>query len=503
MKRSRMKYSVLLPVLTMLVLLAGCQVAEQDKGMLRVGLAQMPITVDPRFATDAASVRVQEFIHRGLTKLDEHFNVQGDLAERWEHPQALLWRFYLKPGIVFSDGSKLGAADVVATLNAVLDTALASPLKASFAAIDSVTAEGGDVVVIRLHKPDASLLTRLNLGVLPQSIAHAPYRAHQTVGCGAYRLQSWSESAIVLQRVGKQGSVARIRFSGVKDPVTRILKLTRGELDFVQNDLPPHLLNYIKQQHLDIQTRPSTTFSYIGLNLQDKTLKDVRVRRALALAIDRVKLKKALFADLPVLAESVLTPTHWASSDLPVLLFDREAAKHLLDEAGVLPGSDGVRFKIVYRTSTDPTRLRLATAIAAMWADVGVQVSIESLEWGGFYARIKRGDFQVFSLAWVGITDPDIYRWILHSTMWPPKGANRGRYASDQMDGWLDEAAAANTQLERKALYGLIEQKMQQDMVYVPLWYDPVIAVSGPRISGFKVKPDGSLLSLMNVTLSD
>ncbi|MBN4073547.1 ABC transporter substrate-binding protein, partial [Mariprofundus ferrooxydans] len=467
-----------MPVLGVLLVLLGCQAGEQEKGVLRVGMAQMPITVDPRFATDAASVRVQAFLHRGLIRLDEHFNVQGDLAERWEHPEPLLWRFYLRRGVIFSDGSKLDAADVVATLNAVMDTDLASPLKAGFAAIDSVSSDGDDVVVIRLNKPDASLLTRLNLGVLPQSIAQAPYRAHQTVGCGAYRLQSWTESAITLQRVGALGTVARIRFAVVKDPVTRILKLTRGELDFVQNDLPPHLLYYIKQQQLDIQTRPSTTFSYIGLNLQDKTLKDVRVRRALALAIDRVKLKKELFADLPVLAETVLTPSHWASSRLPVVPFDRQAANHLLDEVGLLRDADGIRFSMVYRTSTDPTRLRLATAITAMWADIGVNVSIESLEWGGFYARIKRGDFQVFSLAWVGITDPDIYRWILHSTMWPPKGANRGRYASEQMDAWLDGAAAANTQSERKALYGLIEQKMQQDMVYIPLWYDPVIAVS-------------------------
>ncbi|MDQ6970018.1 MAG: ABC transporter substrate-binding protein [Mariprofundus sp.] len=487
--------------IALLLLLAGCQAPEQDAGLLRVGMAQMPITLDPRYATDAASVRVQGFIHRGLLKLDDRFNVQGDLATRWEHSEALLWRFYLQAGVHFSDGSSLDAADVVATLTAVLDSKLTSPLKASFAAIASVTAESDDVVVIRLNRPDASLLTRLNLGILPESIAHAPHQAHQTIGCGQYKLQSWAESELMLKRVSEGEGPALIRFSGVKDPVTRILKLSRGELDFVQNDLPPHLLGYIKEQHLTIQTRPSTTFSYIGLNMQDETLKGVRVRRALALGLDRAKLKKALFADLPQLAETVLTPSHWASSKLPALAFDLLEAGRLLDAAGFPRGADGIRFTINYRTSTDPTRLRLATAIAAMWQQLGVQVSIESLEWGGFYARIKRGDFQVFSLAWVGITDPDIYRWILHSSMWPPKGANRGRYASDQMDAWLDDAAAANTQAKRKALYALIEQKMQQDMVYIPLWYDPVIAVSGPRVSGFKLKPDGSLLGLMKIKL--
>jgi peptide/nickel transport system substrate-binding protein len=494
-------------VVILLALLFGCQAKPQEAGLLRVGMAQMPITLDPRFATDAASMRVQELMHRGLIRLDEHFNVQGDVAERWEQSERLVWRFYLKSGIYFSDGAEVTATDVAATLSAVLDAKLASPLKASFAAIASVQAEGDRIVVIRLKKPDASLLTRLNLGILPASLAHAAHQAHKTMGCGPFRLRSWTESALMLERVNQTKhnatSVTAIRFSSVKDPVTRILKLKRGELDFVQNDLPPHLLSYIKAQpQLTMQTRPSTTFAYIGLNMQDRILKDVRVRRALALALDRKKLKKALFADLPQLAETVLTPDHWASAPLPEIPFDVRRAESLLDEAGFPRGKDGVRFSINYRTSTDPTRLRLTTAIAAMWQKIGVQVSIESLEWGGFYARIKRGDFQVFSLAWVGIADPDIYRWILHSSMWPPKGANRGRYSNRQVDLWLDVAASEYSQMERKRWYAKVQRQMHDDMVYIPLWYDPVIAVSGSRISGFKPKPDGSLRGLMTVVLT-
>jgi len=486
------------------LLLGSCQGEQPDRDMLRVGLAQMPITLDPRFATDAASVRVQDFVHRGLLKLDEQFQVQGDLAERWENPEPLLWRFHLRPGVLFSNGDKLGAADVVATLNALLNPKLASPLKASFEAIESLSVESERVFVIRLKKRDASLLTRLNFGILPASLAAGPHQAHHTVGCGAYKLQAWTESGITLQRLDGHDGVAAIRFNGVKDPVTRILKLTRGELDFVQNDLPPHLLPYIRaQKNMTMQTAASTTFSYIGLNMQDELLSDIRIRRALAMALDRAKLKQALFADLPELAETVLTGTHWASSKLPPLGYDRDKAEQLLDEAGHKRGVDGIRFTINFRTSTDPTRLRLATAIAAMWEEVGVNVSIESLEWGGFYARIKQGDFQVFSLAWVGITDPDVYRLILHSEMWPPKGANRGRYANDQMDQWLDSAAEAGTQAERKAIYARVEKQMQDDMVYIPLWFDPVIAVSGPRLSGFMPKPDGSLRGLMHAVLTE
>ncbi|WP_167631071.1 ABC transporter substrate-binding protein [Mariprofundus ferrooxydans] len=486
------------------LLLTACHGQDREEGVLRVGLAHMPATLDPRFATDAASVRVQELLHRGLLRLDESFHLQGDLATGWGQPEPLLWRFTLRPGLHFSDGTPLTAADVAATLSAVLNPALASPLRAGFAAVRQVEAEGRGVVLIHLKRPDASLLTRLTLGILPASIAALPQQARTTTGCGAYRVRLWDQHGLTLERVDLHSRVRVIHFTAVKDPVTRLLKLTRGELDFVQNDLPPHLLSYVrKQASLTMQTRPSTTFSYIGLNLQDKRLKDVRVRRALALALDRNTLKRALFADLPVLAETVLTPAHWAATKLPRIPFDPKLAETLLDQAGMRRGADGIRFSLNYRTSTDPARLQLATAVAAMWRRIGIDVHIESLEWGGFYARIKQGDFQVFSLAWVGSSDPDIYRWILHSSMWPPHGSNRGRYANPQVDAWLDQAAESASQQQRQLLYARVEKQMHADMVYIPLWYDPVIAVSGPRVKGFRPQPNGSLLGLKDIFLTE
>jgi len=480
--------------------LAGCSPETNDGDAIRVGMSRMPMSLDSRYATDAASHRVQEFLHRGLVKLDDRFLPQPDLAESWQHPDPLTWIFTLKRGIRFHDGSVVTARDVEATLNSVMDASKASPLKAGLASIESVDAVSENMLRLKLNRPDASLLTRLELGVLPTGVANASHSPKSIIGCGPYRLKSWKGNSLQIEAV--EGELPSVRFVGVKDPVTRSLKLARGELDFTQGELPPHLIPYLqKQDDIEIQYHPSTTFSYIGLNLQDKHLKDIRVRRALALGLDRNKLKQALFSDLPQLAETVLTSSHWAATELPRTPYDPAQAEQLLDEAGFKRGADGVRFRIVYRTSTDPTRLRLVTAIADYWRKLGVEVSIESLEWGGFYARIKRGDFQTFSLDWVGITDPDIYRWILHSDMWPPKGSNRGRYSNKQVDQWLDAAAVSEDRNERAALYAMVERQMQVDQVYVPLWYQPVIAVSGPRVRGFKPSPDGSLLSLGGISM--
>lgn len=485
------------------LVLSGCGPSSNDGAGIKVGLSQLPMSIDPRYATDAASHRVQEFLHRGLVHLDEQFLPRPDLAESWLHPDPLTWEFTLKRGIRFHDGGVVRASDVAATLNAVLDQTMASPLRAGLAAISKIEVLSDDRLRIELNRPDASLLTRLAIGIIPASLARRGHAPRNMIGCGPYRLLSWQGNQLNIEPVDASDDVNRIRFVGVKDPVTRSLKLVRGELDFTQGELPPHLLPYLqKQEGIEIQYEPSTTFSYIGLNFQDEYLKDLRVRRALALGLDRKKLKRALYSDLPELAETVLTSSHWAAAALSETAFDPVEAEKLLDEAGFPRDAEGFRFHLTYRTSTNPTRLRLVTAIADGWQKLGVDVSIESLEWGGFYARIKRGDFQLFSLDWVGITDPDIYRWILHSEMWPPSGSNRGRYSNSQMDGWLDSAASSEVQEERVHLYAMVQQQMQADQVYIPLWYQPVIAVSGPRIRGFKPAPDGSLRSLRSVRIN-
>ncbi|MDQ6963445.1 MAG: ABC transporter substrate-binding protein, partial [Mariprofundales bacterium] len=412
----------------------------------------------------------------------------------------LLWRFVLRSGVRFHNGSSLTAQDVVATINSVLDRAVASPLRASFSAIDGVMAIGSSVVEIRLKRVDASLLTRLVIGIIPASQAAQPQQTRRAVGCGDYRLQSWRGDRIVLTAVAsRHPDIVLIR---VKDPVTRALKLARGEIDLMQNDFPLYLLTWLrKQPHLQVATAPSTTFSYIGINLHDPLLKQLQVRQALALALDRKRLKRALFNGAPVLASTLLPAEHWATTKLPLTPYDPERAAALLDGAGYPADEDGVRFYLSYRTSTDPQRVRLATAIAAEWHKIGVEVTVQSLEWGGFYARIKRGDFQLFSLSWVGIVDPDIYRWVLHSSMWPPKGANRGRYRNKKVDHWLDSASSSENREVRRELYRKVESKMLADMVYIPLWYEPVTAVFRDTLHGFAPRADGSLLPLKDVEM--
>jgi len=482
-------------------LAAGCSApSAEDSATLRIAIPTAPLTLDPRFATDAASVRLGELVHCRLIRLNDRFAPVGELAERWRAIDPYTWLFTLRTGFSFADGTPVRAQDVAATLNSLRDPRLRAPLAAAFAALDRAEAVDARTVRLVLKRPDASLLVRLGIGILPKKQA-TDGRAHprDAIGCGAFRLASWRDGEIELLRRDAKKKLRRLRFVVVRDPITRALKLVRGEVDLIQGDVPAHLLAFLRRQGMRIAVRPSTTFAYLGLNLRKKPLSDPRVRKALALAIDRKAIARALFAGLPQLAETVLPEEHWAGVRIAPVPFDPKQAERLLDQAGYPRGEDGIRFRLLYRTSTNPERLRLAQAIQAMWQRIGVAVRIESLEWGAFYARIKRGDFDVFSLAWVGITDPDIYRWILHSKMQPPKGANRGGFVDPEVDAWLDRAAASLDPVERAALYRKVARRMHDAFVYIPLWREPAVAAYRPidALAGYRPPPDGGFRALL------
>ena len=480
--------------------LLGCHARGAADDALRVGVSEPPATLDPRFATDAASVRIGELVHCALVRTDRRFAVVPALAASWTMTDPYTLRMHLRDGFRFHDGRPVEAADAAATLRAILAPGTRSPLAGLFRNVRAVEAPDAHTLVLRLARPEPGIVRKLGVGVLPRDEARTAAPVRRPAGCGPYRIARLDDGGVLLARVRGAGP-ARIRFVVVRDPTTRALKLAHGELDLVQGDVPAHLLPFFRKRGLRVVAVPSNTFSYIGFNLRRPPLSDRRVRRALAMAVPRRAIAKALFGGLPQPAETVLPEEHPAGVRLAPIPYDPEAAGRLLDEAGWPRREDGVRFALVYRTSTNPERLAMAEAIQAAWRRIGVDARIESLEWGAFYARIKRGDFDAYSLSWVGVSDPEIYYWILHSSMVPPAGANRGGYRDPEVDRWLEEARGTLDARRRRALYRRVARRMHEDVVYAPLWREPVIAVLGPRVAAYRPWPDGGFRGLLGLRL--
>jgi peptide/nickel transport system substrate-binding protein len=145
-----------------------------------------------------------------------------------------------------------------------------------------------------------------------------------------------------------------------------------------------------------------------------------------------------------------------------------------------------------YKTSADPFRLRLASILQAQLAAVGIEVDLRSYDWGTFYGDVKSGNFQLYSLTWVGLKTPDSFRYLFHSGSVPPHGANRGRYRSGEADGLIEAAERLDDASGQSAVYRRLQEVLLAQLPYVPLWYEDHIAVHRAGITGYRIALDGN-----------
>jgi peptide/nickel transport system substrate-binding protein len=465
----------------------------------------MPTNLDPRFATDAASSRIDDLVFRSLARLDRHQRHVPDLAVDWRWDGPLAVRFRLRGDATFSDGTPLVAADVRATYESILDPATASPKREDLAFLDAIETPDDRTVVFRMRAPFAPFLEAATIGVLPRSRLERGGRT--LVGAGPFRIASVrpGEEVRLLRRPGHRG-ISEIRFRVVPDDTVRTLELAKGVLDLVENAIEPDNVRWLETHSATCVRRiPGTTFQYLGINLQEPSLSDVRVRRAILRAIDRPALIDHLLGGTARVATGLLSPEQWGyEGDVAAYPFDPAAARRLLDEAG-FPDPDGdgprMRLRLSYKTSNLDSRRRMGEALQAMLDAVGIGLDVRSFEWGTFYEDIRRGDFQLYSLAWVGITDPDFFFTLLHSTMTPPRGSNRGGFGDAEIDRLVSLGRETTDPSMRRRIYSEVQKRVARDLPFLPLWWTDNVVVRSQRLCGFVPHPDGSLASLATAWL--
>jgi len=486
----------------------ACREPAASPGTLVVAFSGDPQSLDPRFGTDANAARLADLLHAGLTRADASARRVPDLAASWVMPDPTTLVFTLRDDYRFADGSPVTAEDVRATYEAVLDPAIGSPRRAALAMLASIETPDPRTVVFRTRAPYAPLLDATGLGVLPA--ARARNRTETAVGAGPYRLVELrrGDRAVLAPNPGWPGPRPRIApliVRIVPDEVVRVLELSRGGIGLVEDPLEPEMVAWLAEQPgIAVDRRPGSSFSYLGLNLRDPRLADRRVRQAIALAVDRDLLLESVLGGAGRPASGLLAPEHWAFAPAPRWRHDPGRARRLLDRAGWRdPDGPGPlpRFRLVYKTSTQPGRRRLAEAIQADLAAVGIAVDVRTYEWGTLYADVRRGNFQMCALAWVGVGDPDLYHLVLHSTMEPPAGYNRGGYANAVMDRLTDAGRRTVDPARRRAIYARVQRRAAHDLPAIPLWWEDRVAVRTRRLAGFEPAPDGDLRGLARARL--
>jgi peptide/nickel transport system substrate-binding protein len=259
-----------------------------------------------------------------------------------------------------------------------------------------------------------------------------------------------------------------------------------------------------RYRSLEIEQQPGTVLAYLAFNLRDPILKDLRVRQALAYAVDRGSMLHYLFGDQGRLADSVLPPQHWAyTGDVAHYPYDPAKADQMLDAAGYARGADGVRFHLTMKTSTEETTRLLATVLQQQLRQVGIALDIRTFEFATFYSDVVKGAFQLYSLRWVGGNeDPDIFYYAFHSSSFPPKHANRSYYVNPEMDRLIDAGRSTVDQEKRKQIYAQVQKILARDLPYINLWYFDNVVVHSARVRDLHVNPSGNYEFLGSVHLA-
>ncbi len=468
-----------------------------------------PLNLDPRIGTDAESERIGSLLFDSMVRRDRQANILPGLAERWEMRDPLTYVFHLRPNVRFHNGKALTSRDVRYTFTSLLSGEIRSLKSSTFSLINGIDAPDDSTVIFHLKEPFASFLWNLTqggIGIVPEGsgrgLTHAP------VGSGPFRfVEAKQDEGVWLERNpdywGRSPNIARAEFKIVPDAVTRALELRKGSADIELNALTADMVESLRREKsLGVERAPGSSYQYLALNLEDKRL-TTAVRQAMAYAIDRKTMIGYLWRGLARPADSVLPPENWAHApELPSYEFDPAKAKQLLDEAGVRPGPDGVRLRLVMKTSTDQTARELSAVLQAQLRNIGIALDIRSYEFGTFYGDITRGNFNLFSLRWIsGNDDPDILSYCFDSRRIPPSGANRGHYSNPEVDRLLSEARVSADASQRRKNYVEVQNILVHDLPYISLWYLDDVAVYNRRLRNLRLSATGNYDFLTDVEI--
>ena len=490
----------LLAGMALLLPFLSCAHAPEPDTLVMI-IESSPTNLDPRVGLDAQSENIDGLLFDNLLARDEHLSVQPGLAERWEIPDPKTYIFHLHPGVKFSDGQALTSRDVKWSFDSLLQGKVRSTKAATYRFVDHIDAPNDLTVIFHLKEPWAALLWNVaggaGMGIVPYGSGGE--MSQNPVGSGPFRFVSAEQDKdVIVERNdnywGEKAKLSRVRFMVVPDDTTRALELRKGSADVAINSLPfDSVLTLQHEPKLRVLRAPGTRLGYVAFNLRDPILKDVRVRQAIAYALDRQPLVHYLMRDSARLAASVLPPESWAyDGEVAQYSHDQARAAQLLDAAGYR-ATNGVRFHLTMKTSTEESSRAMAAVFQQQLREVGIALDIRSFEFATFFADVTHGEFQVYSLRWVGGNeDPDIFEYAFDSSRIIPKGANRQYYSNPRVDELIDHARTELNQNARKQDYASIQKILASDLPYFDLWYFDNVMVHSARVGNVHLNPSGN-----------
>lgn len=468
--------------------LAGCDVSDipRDPKRVTMAVARDITTLDPAASFILSNQLATQLAYQRLVEAElgpdgPTGRIVGDLAQRWEaSADGLVWTFFLKPGQRFDDGSEVTAEAVKFSFERTLK--LKAPPAQFLFFLRAVEVAGTHEVRFVLRMPVAFLLQVLAVPtssiVNPSVAQHARgndfgsrWLSTRSAGSGPYRVARFDKGQQVVLQANPHASQApahfrEVNFLVVKDETTRAIQLAKGALDIV-DPVPASAEGWLRRQAgVRLVEGLSPILSFLHMNNERALFRDVRVRRAVSLAIDRELIGRALYGGRTRLLHGVLpigVPGH--DDSLPLPRYDPEGARALLREAGVAPGT-GVTFVVVGDGSgTSPVAVALRTQLQA----IGLDVRIERVSTAA-RTKVMKGDYDL-NIQTINLDFPDpsiVFNFVYNSAM--IGGANVPRYRNREVDRLIGRADTTLIPEARAELYRQAQRIVMEELPTAPLF---------------------------------
>jgi peptide/nickel transport system substrate-binding protein len=513
---SKGKLILLIFLTALLIIPPGCR---RRSDAFVIALGDNIRTIDPigSPSVDAASERVRTLIFNSLVKKNEKFDYTGELASDIKRSDdGLTYTFILHDGVKFHDGRVFSSADAKYTLDLVFSSNFAK--SASFfegegankhSYVKSVEAPDPHTLVVTLIKPWVGLLSNLvAVAIIPKD-SYESQKTHP-LGTGPFKFDSYDNTQQVCDVEAFADywegapNLPRVRVRVISEMNALQAELQAGRVDIapMPTSLSPDAVKRLEQDpSLQVKTFNGSNVALLTINTSSAPLDNVKVRQALAYAIDRESLIKSLLQGLAKIAHSIIPEESWAYSAGQTYSYNPAQAKKLLDEAGFPdPDGDGPRMRfpkpIIFKLSgTSISGRQYAGVIQNYLKEVGVPVEIQTPEQNTFFDELKRGNFQMAYSQWVGGNqDPIFYKDLFATSEIPTEtrpSRNRSRYSNKELDALLDEAVNTFDRQKGLELYKKIQDIVSRDVPVFTLWYQSNVVIAKKNVQNIQVNASG------------
>ena len=459
------------------------------------------LTLDPHSQNHATTHSILQHTYEGLTRYTRDYKIEPSLAVSWKQMSDTQWRFNLRKGVKFHDGSPFTADDVVFSFgrikqpqgtNQVYVTGINEVKKIDDYTVDFILA--GPTPILLRNIVDFRIVSKAwaeknrSQNVQDYTKKEETYASRNTNGTGPYLIKSWEPDKQIVFTANKgwwgklDGNVTDVVYTPIKSDQTRVSALLSGDVDLV-TDLPTQDVDRLrKDAKLKVLDGHEVRTIFIGMdqfrdelqysNVKGKNpFKDVRVRKALNLAVDRDAIKRVTMGGLSIPAGIMVAPgVHGYSKQLDIVQkYDIAGAKKLLAEAGY---PDGFEFTLDCPNNRYVNDEKVCTALVAMWARAGIRARLNSIPFANFIPKILKHDTSAYMLGWGVATFDALYTLqslVRTKTTGADGSFNLGRISDSKLDNTIDAIKIATDPVARDALLKEGLEKTRDEAYYVPL----------------------------------